>query len=76
MSAQSRKNTAFSGPHTDTPNHGASRAMPRPSCGGTAVLLLVVVGDYDWVAPPSRSRELAAGIPDADLVVIPDAGHF
>jgi proline iminopeptidase len=37
---------------------------------------LLVVGDGDWVCPPAASRTLAAGIPDADLLVVPDTGHF
>jgi len=36
----------------------------------------VVHGGDDDVAPPDDARELAARLPDADLVEIPDAGHF
>jgi proline iminopeptidase len=41
-----------------------------------AVPTLVVVGRHDWVCPPVASRLLAADIPGARLVEIPDAGHF
>jgi proline iminopeptidase len=36
----------------------------------------VVVGESDWVCPPSASRAIADGIPGAELVVLPAAGHF
>jgi proline iminopeptidase len=37
---------------------------------------LVIVGDDDFLLPPSASRAIAAGIPGADLLVIDGAGHF
>ncbi len=37
---------------------------------------LVIVGGYDWVCPPVCGRAIAAGIPGADLLEIPEAGHF
>ncbi len=36
----------------------------------------VVAGSWDVVVPPSAARSLTAAIPDAELVVIPDIGHF
>ena len=36
----------------------------------------VVAGSWDVVVPPSAARSLTAAIPDAELVVIPDVGHF
>ncbi|MDQ3741776.1 MAG: alpha/beta hydrolase [Actinomycetota bacterium] len=36
---------------------------------------LVVVGEEDINASPSYSRDIAAAIPDAELVVLPDQGH-
>jgi 3-oxoadipate enol-lactonase len=36
---------------------------------------LVVVGDQDRATPPERARELAEGIPDAQLVVLRDCAH-
>jgi len=44
--------------------------------GEIAVPTLVVVGDYDWLTPLNASRLIASAIPGAELVVIPDAGHF
>jgi pimeloyl-ACP methyl ester carboxylesterase len=36
----------------------------------------VVAGSWDVVVPPSAARSLTAAIPDAELVIIPDVGHF
>jgi len=37
---------------------------------------LIVAGQYDRVLPPSGARELAALIPHAQLVELPDVGHI
>jgi pimeloyl-ACP methyl ester carboxylesterase len=37
---------------------------------------LVLTGEHDPVAPPSAARELAHGLPNAQLTVIPHSGHF
>ncbi|TCL62122.1 alpha/beta hydrolase [Rhizobium sp. BK251] len=37
---------------------------------------LVMVGRHDWVCPPIVSQEIAAGIPDARLVIYEDTGHM
>ena len=37
---------------------------------------LVMVGERDIATPPFRARRIAAGVPGADLVLIPDAGHL
>jgi pimeloyl-ACP methyl ester carboxylesterase len=37
---------------------------------------LVVVGDDDWICPPSQAERLRAGIPGATLVTIEKCGHF
>ena len=37
---------------------------------------LVIVGERDWRTPPSASRTIAAGIPGAELLMLPDVGHF
>ncbi len=52
----------------DTDHRGGVASVTQPT--------LVVVGDQDAVTPPSLSRQLAAGIPDAELVEIPGAGHL
>jgi len=37
---------------------------------------LVLVGEEDRAQPPVRSRELASGLPNAELVVVPESGHL
>ena len=36
----------------------------------------MVVGEDDWVTSPAACGRLAAAIPGAELVVLPEAGHF
>lgn len=45
-----------------------------PVLAGTETLLLV--GDADRMTPPSASRAMATALPDATLVVVPQAGHM
>ncbi|MGH2533849.1 MAG: alpha/beta fold hydrolase [Thermomicrobiales bacterium] len=49
---------------------------PRSRLGEIRAPTLVVAGEQDWLTPPSASRVIAAGTPGADLIVIPDVGHF
>lgn len=51
------------------------RIDSRPSLAAIAVPTLVLVGDRDMLTPPDRSQEIAAGIPGARLVVVPECGH-
>jgi pimeloyl-ACP methyl ester carboxylesterase len=51
------------------------RIDSRPSLSAIAVPTLVLVGDRDALTPPIRSEEMAAAIPGARLVVIPNCGH-
>jgi len=51
------------------------RPDSRPLLPHIAVPTLVLVGDRDPLTPPMRSREIAQGIPDARLVVVPECGH-
>jgi pimeloyl-ACP methyl ester carboxylesterase len=37
---------------------------------------LIVVGDQDAITPPALSEDMQRGIPGAELIVIPDAGHM
>jgi proline iminopeptidase len=37
---------------------------------------LVISGRFDWVCAPVAGRAIAAAIPGAALVVLPEAGHF
>jgi pimeloyl-ACP methyl ester carboxylesterase len=37
---------------------------------------LVIVGEQDAISPPAEMKAIAAAIPGAEFVVIPDAGHM
>lgn len=60
---------------------GALAAM-RDRADGTKSLkkikvpTLVLVGALDTLTPPSEAKKLAAAIPGAELIVIPNAGHL
>jgi pimeloyl-ACP methyl ester carboxylesterase len=51
------------------------RADSRPGLAAIACPTLVLVGDDDQLTPPALAREIAAGIPGARLVVVPECGH-
>ncbi|RYG66711.1 alpha/beta fold hydrolase [bacterium] len=51
------------------------RIDSRPSLANIAIPTLVLVGDRDPLTPPERSEEIAAAIPGARLVVVPECGH-
>jgi pimeloyl-ACP methyl ester carboxylesterase len=54
--------------------------MTRPDCRPLLASIdcptLVLVGDGDELTPPVLSEEIAAGIPGARLVTVPDCGHL
>jgi len=52
------------------------RANSVPMLGNITCPTLVVVGDEDELTPPELAREMAAGIPDAQLEAIRDCGHM
>lgn len=59
----------------------ASRAMAeRPDSsevlGATDVPALVVVGDQDALSPVEQAQQLVDALPQARLVVLPEAGHL
>jgi 3-oxoadipate enol-lactonase len=59
--------------------HGACDALAtldvREQLKAVTVPVLVLVGEQDEATPPRMSRELAAGLPDAKLVVLPGCAH-
>jgi pimeloyl-ACP methyl ester carboxylesterase len=52
------------------------RPDARPGLAHISFPTLVLVGEQDVVTPPDKARELAAAIPNARLVIIPEAGHL
>ena len=53
-----------------------ARPDARPGLGAIRVPTLVLVGEGDELTPPALSQEIAAGIPGARLVTVPDSGHL
>ena len=53
-----------------------ARADLRPMLRGVACPTLVVGGLDDLLTPPDCARELAEGIPGAQLQLLPDCGHM
>jgi pimeloyl-ACP methyl ester carboxylesterase len=53
-----------------------SRPDSRPMLASIRCPTLVLVGDADVATPPDLSQEIAAGIPDAKLVVVPNCAHL
>ncbi|MDB4955551.1 MAG: alpha/beta hydrolase fold protein [Myxococcales bacterium] len=51
-------------------SHSADDLLPA-----IKIPTLVVAGERDGFTPPDRSREMAAAIPEAELLEIPDASH-
>ena len=63
----------------ETHNAAFSQNIPKfdltERLGEIAVPTLVIVGRHDWITPLEASQELAAGIPNAELVVFENSGH-
>jgi len=53
-----------------------TRPDSRPLLGSIGCPTLVLVGDSDVATPPDLNKEIAAGIPGAKLVTVPDSGHL
>jgi pimeloyl-ACP methyl ester carboxylesterase len=54
----------------------AARPDSLDLLAGAAVPALVVVGEQDAVTPPEAAHAMAGALPDAELVVLPGAGHL
>ena len=52
------------------------RMDSRPTLGALTMPTLVLVGEDDGITPPKLAYELADGLADADLVVVPECGHL
>lgn len=52
-----------------------TRPDSRPYLRNILVPTLVLVGDSDPLTTPNEAKEMAAAIPEARLVVVPDCGH-
>jgi pimeloyl-ACP methyl ester carboxylesterase len=48
----------------------------RPKLAGVDKPTLILVGEYDRTTTPRAARVLHEGIPNSQLVVIPDSGHM
>jgi proline iminopeptidase len=48
----------------------------RSRLADIAAATLVIVGRHDWVCPPAAGRLIARTVPGAQLIELPDAGHF
>ena len=52
------------------------RIDSRPSLSAIRCPTMVLVGDSDELTPPDRAQEIAAAVPGAALVVVPQCGHL
>lgn len=52
------------------------RPDSRPGLGAIRCPTLVLVGQDDALTPPDRAAEIAAAIPNARQIVVPDCGHL
>lgn len=63
----------------ETHNWAFSRNQPEydltARLGEIQVPVLVTVGRHDWITPLEASEELAAGLPNGELVVFEHSGH-
>jgi proline iminopeptidase len=48
----------------------------RPLLSGIACPTLVLVGALDMICGPAQGRLIAAEVPRAELVIVPESGHF
>ncbi len=48
----------------------------RPELANIAAPTLVITGEEDFITGPLSAREIAAGLPHAETVILPGVGHF
>src|SRR5262245_18684004 len=48
----------------------------RPLLSGVRCPTLLLVGELDLICGPAHSRAIAEAIPHAEVVTVPDCGHF
>ncbi|KAB0682828.1 alpha/beta fold hydrolase [Aureimonas leprariae] len=53
-----------------------SRPDRRADLGSLSCRTLLVWGEHDAFSPVAAAREIAAALPDAELIVLPDCGHL
>ena len=63
-------------PACGRPSSACRATTCAPRLGEIRVPTLVAVGERDEETPPSYARALADGIPGAELVIVPGAGHI
>jgi 3-oxoadipate enol-lactonase len=70
----------FARVHVPSVWHGLGAIAGRDSITPALALIdvptLVIVGEEDAALPPERSRVIAAGVRNAELLVVPGAGHL
>jgi len=53
-----------------------ARPDSRPLLASIKVPTLIVVGEGDQITPPEVAKEMHAGIPGSELLIVPRAGHL
>lgn len=53
-----------------------NRVDSQPRLAAIRCPTLVLVGEQDALTPPDRAAEIAAAVPDARQVIVPDCGHL
>ena len=73
-----RQMIAETGPEAFVRQQKAIMTRPdsRPLLGSIRCPTLVLVGDSDVATPPELNKEIAAGVPGAKFVTVPDSGHL
>lgn len=70
----------FASIHIPSITRAVSALVKRPSILNELAEVnapsLVIVGEEDASLPPPKSKEIADALPDAEMVVIPQAGHL